>query len=66
MKPFMNTTPDFGAVIDINFKGVLNTTHAVAANMIERMPGKIINIASDVRPGWAAWGNPSMLAPRAR
>ena len=48
MKPFMKTTPDFWSrVIDINFKGVLNTTYAVAEDMIHRNAGKIINIASD-------------------
>jgi len=48
MKPFLKTTPDFwNKVIDINFKGVLNTTFAVANDMIERNSGKIINIASD-------------------
>ena len=48
MKPFMKTTPEFwNRVIDINFKGVLNTTHAVAADMVSRNAGKIINIASD-------------------
>lgn len=48
MKPFIKTTPDFwNKVIDINYKGVLNTTYAVADSMIERHRGKIINIASD-------------------
>lgn len=48
MKPFIKTTPDFWSkIIDINFKGVLNTTYAVADSMIERNSGKIINIASD-------------------
>jgi 2-hydroxycyclohexanecarboxyl-CoA dehydrogenase len=48
MKPFMKTGPDFwNKVIDINFKGVLNTTYAVANDMTERNSGKIINIASD-------------------
>ena len=48
MKPFMKTTPEFwNRVIDINFKGVLNTTYAVAADMVSRNAGKIINIASD-------------------
>ena len=48
MKPFMKTTTDFWSrVIDINFKGVLNTTYAVAKDMIHRNAGKIINIASD-------------------
>ncbi len=48
MKPFIKTTPNFwNKVIDINYKGVLNTTYAVANDMIERSSGKIINIASD-------------------
>jgi len=48
MKPFIKTTPDFwNKIIGINFKGVLNTTYAVADDMIERSSGKIINIASD-------------------
>ena len=52
MKPFMKTGPDFwNKVIDINFKGVLNTTYAVANDMIERNSGKIINIASDAARG---------------
>jgi 2-hydroxycyclohexanecarboxyl-CoA dehydrogenase len=48
MKPFIETTPDFWSkVIDINFKGVLNTTYSVANDMIAQNSGKIINIASD-------------------
>jgi 2-hydroxycyclohexanecarboxyl-CoA dehydrogenase len=48
MKPFMKTTPDFwDKVININFKGVLNTVYAVAEDMISRNSGRIINIASD-------------------
>ena len=48
MKPFIKTTPDFWSrVIDINYKGVLNTTYAVAEDMMHRNAGKIINIASD-------------------
>ncbi|MFZ2634130.1 MAG: 3-oxoacyl-ACP reductase family protein [Desulfosalsimonadaceae bacterium] len=48
MKPFLKTTPDFwDRVMDINFKGVLNTIHAIAPGMVERNSGKIINIASD-------------------
>jgi len=48
MKPFMKTEPAFWSkVIDINFKGMLNTTYAVAGDMMERNSGKIINIASD-------------------
>jgi 2-hydroxycyclohexanecarboxyl-CoA dehydrogenase len=48
MKPFLKTTPDFwDKVININFKGVLNTVYAVAEDMITRNSGRIINIASD-------------------
>jgi 2-hydroxycyclohexanecarboxyl-CoA dehydrogenase len=48
MKPFMKTTPDFwNKVININFKGVLNTVYAVAEGMIAQNSGRIINIASD-------------------
>lgn len=48
MKPFVKTTPDFwNKVIDINYKGTLNTVYAVASDMMERNSGKIINIASD-------------------
>jgi 2-hydroxycyclohexanecarboxyl-CoA dehydrogenase len=48
MKPFLKTTPDFwDKVININFKGVLNTVYAVAEDMISRNSGRIINIASD-------------------
>ncbi len=46
--PFIKTTPDFwDKVIDINYKGVLNTCYAVMEEMISRNHGKIINIASD-------------------
>lgn len=34
-------------VIEINYKGVLRTTHAVLPNMIERGYGRIVNIGSD-------------------
>jgi 2-hydroxycyclohexanecarboxyl-CoA dehydrogenase len=48
MKPFLKTTPDFwDKVININFKGVLNTVYAVSEDMISRNSGRIINIASD-------------------
>ncbi len=48
MKPFLKTEPDFwNKIIDINFKGVLNTVHAVAEDMIAKNGGRIINIASD-------------------
>ncbi|MFZ5573209.1 MAG: SDR family NAD(P)-dependent oxidoreductase [Thermodesulfobacteriota bacterium] len=46
--PFVKTTPEFWAkVIDINFKGVLNTVYAIAPEMMARNRGRIINIASD-------------------
>jgi 2-hydroxycyclohexanecarboxyl-CoA dehydrogenase len=48
MRPFMKTTPDFwDKVININFKGVLNTVYSVAEDMMARNSGRIINIASD-------------------
>lgn len=48
MKPFLKTTPEFwDKVININFKGVLNTVYAIAPGMVEQNSGKIINIASD-------------------
>jgi 2-hydroxycyclohexanecarboxyl-CoA dehydrogenase len=48
MKPFLSTTPEFwNRVIDINFKGVLNTVYAVAPGMVAQNSGRIINIASD-------------------
>ncbi len=48
MKPFLDTTPEFWArVIDINFKGVLNTVFAIAPGMVARNGGRIINIGSD-------------------
>lgn len=48
IRPFMQTSPDFWEkVIAINYKGVLNTVYAVAAEMIRRDGGKIVNIGSD-------------------
>jgi len=48
IQPFIETTPDFwDRVIGINYKGVLNFSHAVCKNMAERKQGKIVNIASD-------------------
>ncbi len=48
IQPFLETTPDFwDRVIDINYKGVLNFSHAVCRHMAEREQGKIVNIASD-------------------
>jgi 2-hydroxycyclohexanecarboxyl-CoA dehydrogenase len=46
--PFVDTTPDFwDRVIAINYRGPLNTTHAVLPSMIERSRGRIVSVASD-------------------
>src|SRR4029453_17007326 len=46
--PFVETTPDFWTrVIDINYRGTLNTVHAVLPGMIERQRGRIVSVASD-------------------
>ncbi len=48
IQPFIDTTPDFwDKVIGINYKGVLNFSHAVCQGMAERKTGKIVNVASD-------------------
>ncbi len=45
---FVDTDEDFwDRIIDINFKGMLRTTHACVPGMIERGWGRIVNIASD-------------------
>lgn len=45
---FVDTTPDFWSrVIDINYRGTLNTMHAVLPGMIERERGRIVSVASD-------------------
>ncbi len=45
---FVDTDEDFwDQIIEINYKGVLRTTHACIPHMIERGWGRIINIASD-------------------
>lgn len=45
---FVETTPDFwDRVIDINYRGTLNTVHAVLPGMIERERGRIVSVASD-------------------
>ena len=47
-QPFVDTTPEFwDKVISINYKGVLNFSHAVCKHMVGRKEGKIVNIASD-------------------
>ena len=48
LKPFVETDEAlWDRVIDINYKGVLRTTHAALPGMIERGYGRIINIGSD-------------------
>jgi 2-hydroxycyclohexanecarboxyl-CoA dehydrogenase len=46
--PFVDTTPEFwDRVIAINYRGTLNTVHAVLPGMIERQAGRIVSVASD-------------------
>jgi 2-hydroxycyclohexanecarboxyl-CoA dehydrogenase len=46
--PFVETTPDFwDRVIAINYRGTMNTVHAVLPGMIERQRGRIVSVASD-------------------
>ena len=46
--PFVDTTPDFwDRVIDVNYRGVLNTSSCVVPSMLERRWGRIVNVASD-------------------
>lgn len=48
LKPFLDTDEDFwDRIIDINYKGVLRTTHACLPAMIEARFGRIVNIGSD-------------------
>jgi 2-hydroxycyclohexanecarboxyl-CoA dehydrogenase len=45
---FVDTTPDlWDKVIAINYRGPLNTVHAVLPRMIERGSGRIVSVASD-------------------
>jgi 2-hydroxycyclohexanecarboxyl-CoA dehydrogenase len=45
---FLQTSPDFwNKVIDINYKGVLNTCYAILPHMIAQKSGAIVNLASD-------------------
>lgn len=47
-KPFVDTRPaDWRREIDLNYYGVLNTTHAVLPQMIERNYGRIVSISSE-------------------
>jgi 2-hydroxycyclohexanecarboxyl-CoA dehydrogenase len=46
--PFVDTTPElWDRVIDVNYRGTLNTVHAVLPAMIERERGRIVSVASD-------------------
>ncbi len=48
LRPFLDTDEAFwDRVIDINFKGCLRVTHAVAGGMVERRWGRVVNIGSD-------------------
>ncbi len=48
LKPFVDTDEEFWQkVIEINYKGVLRTTHAVLPGMAERGFGRIVSIGSD-------------------
>lgn len=48
IKPFLKkTVEEYLKIIDINFKGPIFVTRAVAQHMCERRSGKIVNIASD-------------------
>jgi 2-hydroxycyclohexanecarboxyl-CoA dehydrogenase len=50
--PFLKTTPDFwNKIIDLNYKGVLNTCYAILPHMVEQKSGSIVNIASDAGRG---------------
>ena len=46
--PFLDSTEDlWDRVIAINFRGVLNTCHAVLPHMVRRGSGAVVNVASD-------------------
>ena len=46
--PFVKTTPEFWKkVVDINYHGPINMTHAVVTGMTQRGAGRIVFIASD-------------------
>ena len=45
---FVDTTPDlWRRLIELNYVGTLNVTHAFLPQMIERSRGKIVHVASD-------------------
>jgi 2-hydroxycyclohexanecarboxyl-CoA dehydrogenase len=46
--PFLDSTEDlWDRVININFRGVLNTCHVVLPHMVQRGGGVVVNISSD-------------------
>lgn len=48
LSPFLKTTPDlWDRIIGINYKGALNTCHAILPHMVERKQGAIVNVSSD-------------------
>ena len=48
LKPFLDTDEDFwDRIIEINYKGMLRTTHACLPAMIDGGFGRIVNIGSD-------------------
>ena len=48
LKPFLDTDEEFwDHIIDVNYKGVLRTTHTCLPAMIESGFGRIVNIGSD-------------------
>lgn len=48
LKPFLDTDEDFWQrILEINFKGVLRTTHACLPAMLDAGWGRIVNIGSD-------------------
>lgn len=48
LKPFLDSDEDFwDRIIDINYKGMLRTTHTCLPSMIEAGWGRIVNIGSD-------------------
>lgn len=50
--PFIKSTPEFwDKVIDINYRGVLNTCYVVLPEMVKRQSGVIVSIASDAGRG---------------
>ena len=48
LMPFLKTEPElWDRLIAINFKGALNTCHAIIPHMAERKQGAIVNVSSD-------------------